>query len=121
LKKNTLLILIIVIIIACISCSKPEPQITYLEEFPHIPRREGMTLDDLQEAEEGQFSQATYTLKDANYENFLTQYKDLLIKDGWEVIQDEPPRTLSMGKGERIAVFILDESDSNLRLMLLSK
>lgn len=92
-----------------------------IKEFPYIPKHEGMVLQDFHKGENGEFSDATYSLEGVKADTYLTEYKEILVKDGWEVIDESSPEKLSVKKDDKTAIFILSESESGILLMILSK
>ena len=121
-RELIILLLLMFILSACGTARDKEAKITYTEEFPHVPKHPSMVFEEFTEAEsEEQLSQATYRIEDEEYESFLTEYEEILIDDGWEIIQDEKPMSLSMKKGEEISVFIVYKVGDTLMLTAFAK
>lgn len=127
-KKTFYIFLTLILIFALTACSPKTPetpnngQIAYTEEFDYIPKHEAMVLDSHAEAEEAdQFSDALYKLDGVNFDTFLEEYQTLLEKDGWEITEDKKPISISAQKDERVAVFLLSESDSGILMMVLAR
>ena len=121
-RELIILLLLIFILSACGTATDKEAKITYTEEFPHVPKHPSMVFEEFTEAEsEEQLSQATYRIEDEEYESFLTEYEEILIEDGWEIIQDEKPMSLSMKKDEQISVFIVYKVGDTLMLTAFAR
>lgn len=124
-KKTFYLFLTFILILALTACGStktPNNNITYTEEFDYIPKHEAMALDSYAEAEAAdQFSDALYKLNGVNFDTFLEEYQTILEKDGWEITEDKKPISISAQKGERIAVFLLSESDGGILMMVLAR
>lgn len=126
-KKITFLLILVILTLGLAACS-PSPQapkeaeITYTEEFDYIPKHEAMELQHFNESEgEGEFSDALYKLEGVEADKFLEEYQALLVKDGWEIVEDKKPISLSAKKNDRTAVFLLNESNEGILLMVLAK
>ena len=99
--RNKLIVTVLIIsILAITGCS---PKVTYLEEFSYLPAVEGMEVDDFEEAKGDGFGNAIYKIADEDYEDFLDKYEEILVKDGWEITEENKPENLEATKDNHTA------------------
>ncbi|SCX77694.1 hypothetical protein [Alkaliphilus peptidifermentans] len=129
-KKIIYVLMFSMIVVGLAACSPSTTEnptgsnsntINYSEEIPDLPILEGMTLEEFTEGEDEYFSDAHFLVEGKEFESFLADYKEILVGEGWEVIDEELPITLSVQKEDRISVFLASEADEGIILMVLSK
>lgn len=124
--KN-LLILLSFLFLFLTSCA---PRISYTKEFPYLPSYKNMVAE-LEEKNEKQgqenekqlseLQKVTYTIKNAELENVLTEYETILHKDGWKTTLDGKPNMLQLEKENHTALIIVYNQDNAVRLEVTSK
>ena len=128
-KKYLLLILVVLLLFFSVACrnNTPAPQqpdieedIQYTDEFPYLPKHDKMNLIEFKEAPEGELNEGRYSIQDSEFSIFLMEYQDILVRNGWEVVEDNKPSVLSVKKENYQAVLILQSSSNELVLTILS-
>lgn len=122
--KRVVGILLIVVMIVLVACGTNNGQgnDAYTKEFPHIPKHPSMVFDTFNEAEsEDQLNNAVYIIEDEEYESFLDDYEEILIDDGWEVVEEAKPISLTAEKDDKISVFMAYKVGDTLMLTIFSR
>jgi len=68
-----------------------------------------------------ELQKVTYTIKNAELENVLTEYETILHKDGWKTTLDGKPNMLQLEKENHTALIIVYNQDNAVRLEVTSK
>lgn len=123
--KKIFILLLVFSILLVSSCAT---RITYTEEFPFLPAYKNMTLEvdeeDLEEdtAEEpGQLVKKTFIVANADVDNILGEYEQILNEDGWTITYDGKPQMLEAEKGEHKAMFVAYGQDGDVKLDITAK
>lgn len=118
--KKLLIVLCILLLIT--SCS---PKISYTKEFPYLPSYKDMvTISDKENENQEQVSDSkkvTYSIKNGDLENILTEYETILHEDGWKTVIDGKPNMLQLEKDQHTALIVAYNKDNEIRLDITSK
>lgn len=114
-------ILILALVLATLTITGCSQKVSYLEEFSYLPGVTGMKVDQFEEAEGDGFANAIYKIKDEDYEDFLDKYEEILLKDGWEIAEENKPENLEATKDDHIARINVVDSKEELMILIWAK
>ena len=131
-KKHILvclfLLLLFAILIGCTNTNAPEEIVTpenslpaYTDEFKFLPAHPNMKLKEFKKGEQGAQDYAFYIISDVEFDKFLVEYEDILIKDGWTVTTDGKPTSLGVKKDEHLAAMALSRTEYGISLAITAK
>ena len=102
----------------------PNPDIANTKEFPYLPAYSGMELKDITQPDQNNFRTANYIIKNSTKDKFLTEYIDILKKDGWTInisLKDGNPDNATAYKGNHMATIIPFEVNNTIGLGIVSR
>ncbi len=124
-KRMFILLVLVPLTLFCISCS---PRISYTKEFPYLPSYNNMVAKSNEmengvenEEQTGELKKVTYTIKDVDIENILTEYEKILQDDGWKITLDGKPNMLQIEKDEHTALIVVYSGDNEVLMDITSK
>lgn len=109
------------------------PQVTYTDEFPYLPAYGNMVLEadeedgeegeenEQKEQKEGEFSKRTYVVENAEIENLLTEYEQILHEDGWTTAYDGKPNMIEVQKDDHHVTIIAYQQNEVTKLDITGK
>mgnify|MGYP000874518088 CR=1 FL=1 len=130
-KKHILIMLFLLwlaTLIGCTNTNTPEEIVTpendlpaYTDEFKFLPSHPNMKLKEFIKGEQGVQDYAFYIVSDVEFDKFLVEYEDILIKEGWTVTNDGKPTSLGLEKDEHIAAMALSRTEFGTTLAITAK
>jgi hypothetical protein len=129
-KKLVVIISTFVLLMSLASCNAKtpnnasKPNITYTKEFSYLPAYSGMELQSITQPDKNKQRTAKYTIKNITTDKLLTEYADILKKDGWTVnfslYKDGKPFSASALKGTHVATLVPQQKGNDIILTIIS-
>jgi len=102
--------------------SPAKAKIVYTNELKYLPSYNGLKLTKFTVAsKKAPFANAKYSIKNTTDTKVYDSYQVILKSDGWTIIEAKKYYTISAKKGTHIAHIMIQKSDKDIILMIISK
>lgn len=127
-KKFVSIVTAIIISISLVACgtkntnSAPISEITYTKELTYFPSFNGSELSEFTPGtKEAPFATAKYTIKNVDDKKVYEYYESALKKDGWTITEGKEHFSISAKKDDHLANIIIQQSNKDVILVVISK
>lgn len=130
-KKLAIYVSIFLFLLSLTACTTHVPKTaenalpsksTYTEEFPYLPAYTNMELQSITQPDENRRVTAKYLIKNTTAEKVLTEYADILKKDGWtenwSYTKDNKPYSMVAQKDNHTTSLLPRQTDNNVLLII---
>lgn len=97
-------------------------KITYTKELAYFPSYDGAKLNEFTPAtKKAPLATAKYTIQNVTDTKVYEYYESALKKDGWTITEGQKPFSISAKKDKHIANIIIQKSNKDVILVVISK
>ncbi|WP_129600552.1 hypothetical protein [Anaerophilus nitritogenes] len=111
---------IIFILLFCSCANKKE----YIKEFPYLPQYENLKITDFEEAKDKNgLNHSNFSVKNVQFENFLSDYEKILRDHNWKTIDDKKPFSIQVQKDDHFAIIVItsQQKDKDIKGIIYAK